>query len=125
MKFSIDKRDKYAILTLDEERLNSQNAPQLKSELVLMHAEGYKNLILDLAHVANVDSSGLSAILIGNRICKEAEGSFVLSSLNPQVLKLIEISQLQNVLNLVPTVDEAVDYVLMEELERDFKEEPE
>ncbi len=125
MKFSIDKRDKYAILTLNEERLTSANAPQLKSELVLMNAEGYKNLILDMAHVSSVDSSGLSAILIGNRVCKEAEGSFVMSALNPQVQKLIEISQLQNVLNLVPTVDEAVDFVLMEELERDFKEETE
>lgn len=125
MKFSIDKRDKYAILTLNEERLTSANAPQLKSELVLMNAEGYKNLILDMANVSSVDSSGLSAILIGNRVCKEAEGSFVMSALNPQVQKLIEISQLQNVLNLVPTVDEAVDFVLMEELERDFKEETE
>lgn len=123
MKFSIDKQDKYAILSLNEERLNSNNSPQLKSELVLMTAEGYKNIVLDLGAVATIDSSGLSAILIGHRVCKENDGSFVLAAVNPQVMKLIEISQLQNVLNLIPTVDEAVDFVMMEELERDFKNE--
>lgn len=122
MKFSIDKRERYILITLNEERLNSLNAPELKSELVLLHAESQRNIILDMHEVMNVDSSGLSAILIGNRICKELEGSFVLAALNPQVQKLIEISQLQNVLNIVPTADEAVDFVMMEEIERDFKE---
>lgn len=87
-----------------------------------MHAEGYRNLILDLTHVSIIDSSGLSAILIGNRVCKEAGGTFVLIGVEGHVRKLIEISQLQNVLNIVPTLDEAEQFVMMEEIERDFKE---
>jgi len=123
MKFTIDKNDKYSILKIDEERLLSTNAPQLKTELIMLNTEGIRNIILDLSDVAHIDSSGLSAILIGNRICKEANGSFILTGLNDQVKRLIEISQLEPVLNIIPTVSESVDYVLMEELERDFNRE--
>jgi anti-sigma B factor antagonist len=122
MRFTVDKRDKHCIIILLEERLISSISPQLKSELVLMNAEGYRNIILDLTHVSLIDSSGLSAILIGNRVCKEAGGTFVLTGVEGNVRKLIEISQLQNVLNIVPTQDEAEQFVMMEEIERDFKE---
>ena len=123
MKFTIDKNDKYSILKIDEERLLSTNAPQLKTELIMLNTEGIRNIILDLSDVVHIDSSGLSAILIGNRICKEANGSFILTGLNDQVKRLIEISQLEPVLNIIPTVSESIDYVLMEELERDFNRE--
>ena len=123
MKFTVDKREKFCILALDDDKLLSANAPQLKSEMAVLNAEGYKNLILDLGMVQMVDSSGLSAILIGNRLCKESNGTFVLSRPNPNFRKLIEISQLQSVLNIIPSLDEAEDFVMMEELEREMKEE--
>lgn len=123
MKFTIDKNDKYSILTIDDKKLLSSNAPQLKTELIMLNTEGIRNVILDLSNVAYIDSSGLSAILIGNRICKEVNGTFILTGLNDQVKRLIEISQLEPVLNIVPTVSESVDYILMEELERDFNRE--
>ena len=37
-------------------------------------------------------------------------------------MKLIKISQLDSVLNILPTVEEAVDAVFMNELENDLKE---
>ena len=64
------------------------------------------------------DSSGLSAILVANRLCKNANGSFVLSGLQRSVAKLISISQLDTILNIVPTIDEAHDLLAMEEVER-------
>lgn len=120
MKYRIDKQDQYAVLTLDEENLNSTIAPNLKSDLIFFNQEGVRNLILDLSNVKFVDSSGLSAILTGHRLWKD--GSFVISGqLHPMVTKLIEISRLDTILTLVPTLSEAVDYVKMEELERELQ----
>lgn len=121
MKYSIDKKEKYCLMKLEEEKLNTLNAPKLKSELVLLNAEGQRNLVLDLSNVKFVDSSGLSAILIGNRLCKNANGTFVLAVLQESVLKLIKISQLDTLLNMMPTVQEGIDFILMEELGRDLK----
>ncbi|MEJ2004663.1 MAG: anti-anti-sigma factor, partial [Cyclobacteriaceae bacterium] len=42
MKFTIDKQEKYTILKLHEEKLDSSVAPKLKSELITLHAEGIK-----------------------------------------------------------------------------------
>jgi anti-sigma B factor antagonist len=121
MKFSIDKRDKYSIFKLEDEKLNTLNAPKLKSELVILNAGGAKNIILDLSDVNFVDSSGLSAILIGNRLCKNVSGTFAVAHLNDYVAKLIKISQLDSILNILPTVEEAVDFVMLEEVEREAK----
>ena len=123
MKYTIDKQEKYATVTLHEEKLDSSVAPSLKSELLTLHAEGIKNIILDLKEVKYTDSSGLSSLLVGNRIVHEDGGIFVLSSLSDHTAKLIKISQLDSVLNIVPTIEEAVDAVFMNALENDLKKE--
>jgi anti-anti-sigma factor len=96
-------------------------APGLKSELITLHAEGVRNIILDLSDVKYTDSSGLSALLVGNRIVQEDGGIFVLASLSDHSMKLIKISQLDSVLNILPTVEEAIDTVYMHEIEKDLK----
>jgi anti-anti-sigma factor len=123
MKYSIDKKEKYAVFQLSEENLNSVLAPQLKSELVIFANEGVRNLIFDLSQVQYVDSSGLSAILTANRLWKPL-GSFILTGVtHPSVKKLIQISRLDSVLSIIPTVEESIEFVYMEELEREINAE--
>lgn len=125
MKFTLDKQDKYAIFSLHEENLNSLNAPNLKSEFIFLRNENVRNLIFDLANVKYVDSSGLSSILTANRLWK-GYGSFVLTGVDhAPVKKLIEISRLDSILTIVPTSDESIDYVMMEEMERELSSEEE
>lgn len=121
MKYNIDKQDQYAVLTLEEDNLNSIIAPGLKSDFIFLNQEGIRNLILDLSFVKFVDSSGLSAILTAHRLWKD-HGSFVIAGeLHPMVTKLIEISRLDTILTIVPSLSEAVDYIKMEEIERELK----
>jgi anti-sigma B factor antagonist len=111
MKYKIDKQDQYALLSLDEENLNSTIAPQLKSDLIFFNQEGVSNLILDLTNVKFVDSSGLSAILTGHRLWK-GDGVFILTGqLHPMVVKLIEISRLETILVMIPKIEDAIEYV--------------
>jgi hypothetical protein len=46
---------------------------------------------------------------------------FVIASPSDHAMKLIKISQLDGVLNLMATVEEAVDAVFMNEIENDLK----
>ena len=125
MKFSLYKKDRYSVLKLEEENLNSLLAPDVKSEFVFLRNEGVKNLILDMSQVKYVDSSGLSAILTANRLWN-GFGSFVMTSVShPAVQKLIEISRLQTILNIVPTLSESIDFVMMEELQKELSGEEE
>jgi len=125
MKYTIDKQEKYTLVKLKEEKLDSSIAPNLKSDFITLSAEGTRNLILDLSEVKYIDSSGLSALLVGNRLFTEKSGQFVLAAITDHVMKLIKISQLDNVLNILPTVTEAVDNVFMNELENDLNKEEE
>lgn len=109
MSFQIDKTEKYTIIKVLTEKLDSNLAPSLKSELVVISTDGAKNIIIDLTDTRYCDSSGLSAILVANRLCKNSQGTFVLTGLQEPVKKLISISQLDTILNITTTVEEAKD----------------
>jgi anti-sigma B factor antagonist len=107
MEFNIEKLENYTLIEVLEEKLDTHIAPALKSELVLISGKGEKNVVMDLSHCKYCDSSGLSAILVANRLSKNANGVFVLTGLNDAVERLITISQLDTVLNITSTVQEA------------------
>jgi len=120
MKFTVDKQERYTYLKLEETTFNSLIAPDLKSEFVFYRNEGIKNLILDLSSVEYVDSSGLSAILTAERLWKDF-GTFVITGVvSDNIKKLITISRLDTVLTIIPTRQEAIDYVLMDEIAREI-----
>jgi anti-anti-sigma factor len=118
MNYTTDKQEKYAAIRINEEKLNATVAPELKSVFVALNTEGMANLIVDLNEVKYIDSSGLSALLIANRLCNEKRGTLVLCGITEHVMKLIKISQLEKVLNILPTHEEAVDLVFMNDLEQ-------
>ena len=121
MKHALEKYERYAVLKLEEENLNSVVAPELKTLFVQYAMDGIESLILDLSLVSYVDSSGLSAILTANRIWADLNGSFVLTGLKSKsVEKLIQISRLDTILTIIPSLQESVDFVMMEALERDL-----
>jgi anti-anti-sigma factor len=123
MEFIKEKTEHYTILRVKVDKLDTTIAPELKSEFLLIHNEGIVNIILDLSSTRYCDSSGLSSILVANRLCKNSNGTLVLAGLQPTVQKLITISQLDTVLSIVPTVSEAIDYLFMESIEKDLENE--
>ncbi len=123
MDFKIKTEERYTVFTLEEDNFNSLLAPEVKSELVILSDKNVKNLIFDLSNVKYVDSSGLSAILTADRLWKKL-GTFVLAGAEqPAVKKLMEISRLDSVLTIIPTVSEAIDYIFMEDIERELNDE--
>jgi len=105
MDIKIEKKDNYTLVKIETEKLDTRIAPNVKSELVLISSTGEKNIVMDLQSCRYCDSSGLSAILVANRLCKSAEGKFVLCGLQEPVERLINISQLDSVLNITANED--------------------
>ena len=118
MEFNIEQHDNHTFIQVLTEKLDTNVAPSLKSELVLISGKGEKNIIIDLSKVKYCDSNGLSAILVANRLCKNAGGTFVLTGLNDAVDRLITISQLDTVLNIAHSVGEAEEIIKSEEKSR-------
>ncbi|MCL4547450.1 MAG: STAS domain-containing protein [Bacteroidetes bacterium] len=107
--YELKKIGEIAIFKLNEKRFDASIAGFVKGEFtILLHTEDVKKLIIDLSEVEYCDSSGLSAILLAFRILQSNEGQIRLASPTKNVKTLIEISQLDRVLNVCNTVNEAV-----------------
>jgi anti-anti-sigma factor len=115
MAFEIQKNGNHTLIKVDSDRLDTNNAPELKSKLVAVNSEGEKNIILDMSKCSYCDSSGLRSILVANRLCEDSIGTFVLCGLQPDVENLINISMLHTVLLITKTVNEAKELLIRKE----------
>jgi anti-sigma B factor antagonist len=109
MDFEIIKLENYTLINTLNFRLDTTIAPDLKSELVRLNASGEKNIILNISNCDYCDSSGLSAILVANRLCEDKQGMFILTGLQTDVEQIIRLSMLHTVLTITKTIEEAVD----------------
>jgi anti-sigma B factor antagonist len=118
MNFKIQKKDKYALIKTSVEKLDTTVAPSLKSELVVLNADGVQNIIIDLSDTRYCDSSGLGAILVANRLCKNVNGVLIITGLQEPVRNLIAISQLDSILNIAETLEDSIE-LLNEKVSKD------
>ena len=107
MKFSIEREDALAIFHLGEERLDSNNSPDMKRELLILCSDNVEVLILDLTPVTFCDSSGLSAILLAERQLREQDGGVIVVDVNGKVKTLLTIAKLDQIIPVFDTVEEA------------------
>ncbi len=107
MTFEIHRNGNHTLVKVNSDRLDTNNAPDLKSTLVVISNKGEKNIILDLSSCNYCDSSGLRAVLVANRLCEDAIGTFILCGLQPDVENLVNISMLHTVLLITKTAEEA------------------
>lgn len=116
--FVVERSERYSLIRLQAEKLDTMVAPALKSELVVLNSDGVRNLIIDLGETRYCDSSGLSAILVANRLCKNANGVLIIFGLQEPVKKLIAISQLDSILRITDSIASAIDLLVAEDVER-------
>lgn len=107
MNFIIAQDTNFTVIQSSVEKLDASNASELKNELLVLNKKGVNSIILDLSKSRYCDSSGLSAILTANRLCKDTNGQFILCGLQENVAKMIRIAQLDKVLNISESLDEA------------------
>ena len=107
MNFVVHKEANYTQVKVDRDRLDSFISPELKAELVMLSNQGASNIILDLSDCEYCDSSGLSAILVGNRLCEDSEGTFIICNLSKAVDKMIRMAMLDSILLITPGLKEA------------------
>lgn len=109
MNFEVKQKDNITIFKLNEARLDTNISGLLKGEFtMLLKVEGANKFILDLSAVESCDSSGLSAILVANRILNSTNGQMRIASPSEKVYALIKITQLDRVLPVCQTVAEAM-----------------
>lgn len=108
MNFEVEQQDGYIVIQSKVDKLDASNASELKSIVLAENKNNVNNMIIYLLDTSYCDSSGLSAILTANRMCKGSGGQMVLAALQPNVQKMIEIAQLHRVLAIETNLPDAI-----------------
>ncbi len=108
MNFVIESKKDITIFRLQEKRLDASLAPELKSQILMLVAEGKKYLIFDLAQVDAIDSSGIGALLIAHRHTAEHEGFAAFIGIHGNVKDLLQMMQLHKQLYIFSSVQEVL-----------------
>ena len=111
-----DDDQKPLVIAVDE-RAPGVSVVALAGELDLTSADqliarlselARRDVVVDLAAVTFVDSSGLNALVAGARGAEEHGGSYVLAAASPHVLRLFEVVRLRDSVVVEATVEEAL-----------------
>ena len=116
MNLVIKKEENYSYVRITNERLDSFISSELKAEFVMLVNKGDNKIILDLRDCVYSDSSGLSAILVGNRLCEDSKGTFIICNLSIGVEKLVKLAMLDTILMIASSKEEA-ERMLMQKIE--------
>lgn len=108
MRYTLEHEDTIATLILHEDKLDSEVGAEFKAEIMLHAQSGIEALLVDMSEVMHCDSAGMSAMLFAHRAMKSAGGATIFVGLAPTVEAIINVAQLDNVLYLYPTREEAL-----------------
>jgi len=108
MNIAMEKKAEKTLLRVREERLDAHNSSELKAYLLQLLENGARALILDLSEVRFIDSSGLGALLSGYKNAGLRRASLALTGLQPRVQSMFELTRLQRVFEIHPTIEDAL-----------------
>jgi len=88
-------------------RLNMVAAPAFKDLVEETVAAGRARIVVDLAEVTFIDSSGLGALIAGLKTARQAGGDLRIADVPEQVMTVLRLTNLDRVLRAHTSVAEA------------------
>lgn len=122
MSYSIEKTEHYALIQLNENKFDKSITAEIEKQIVVLYREGLTNMIIDFSKVLEIDESGLSLLRKATKVCRTEQGLFIVCTKDDDILDLIDGEKIPEIV-LLPTIDEGIDAVFMNDLENDFREE--
>lgn len=107
MNISTEIINGMTVIYLNEERLDAHNSGELKTVIQDIFGTQGVNLLIDLKNIRFIDSSGLGALVSGFKNATTSHGTLKLSSLQPQVKSMFELTRLHRVFEIFPSSAEA------------------
>lgn len=120
--YSIEKTEHYALIQLNESKFDKSITAEIEKQIVVLYREGLTNMIVDFSKVLEIDESGLSLLRKATKVCRTEQGLFIVCTKVDDILDLIDGEKIPEIV-LLPTTDEGIDAVFMNDLENDFREE--
>ena len=120
MEFKVEKNEQFALIELKETSLNQENSPELEEVVRKLFREGYGNMIIEFNSIIELDGFGISLIRKANKICLNELGLLIIVTKNDEIINQLDDAKIED-LTVMPTTQEAIDAVYLNELENDFQ----
>jgi anti-anti-sigma regulatory factor len=123
MEFKIDTKPTYTVITPVDSSMDANMTAALRQKWKVLAESGSGNAIIDLSCCTAADESAFVQL---GELHEEVYGnnqSIVFTNLQPAVWTVVKQKEADLLLNIAPTMQEAVDIISMEILERELFDE--
>ena len=108
MAFSSSKSGNGVTIVQVEGQLIVGNRQELKALIQDALEQGERRFLIDCTNTGYIDSSGLGALVTISKKVREAGGELRLAALNDDLRSLFELTKLDALFQISPTVDSAL-----------------
>jgi anti-anti-sigma regulatory factor len=120
MQITVQTHPTYTIIAPHTDVVNADLATLLTHKIEELSNTGSRNYIIDLQHCLSGDVAGLMALTHLHETCYSQEQSLVFTGVTENVMQTLKKEEITDVINITPTLIEAIDIISMEILERDL-----
>lgn len=107
MNISITKVGAFDVLTLTGEFLTEPEQNEFRTTVKNLLADGARHIIVNLGEVKHVNSCALGSMVCAMVMMRKSGGDVRFAGINRDVGKILEITHLDRVFQLYPSVAEA------------------
>lgn len=119
MNHTIEKKEQYAYIDLQEASFSKEISAAFEEKARELFREDFHNLIVNMSTTKSFDASGITVLKKVNRLCANDLGLLVLVTKDDDFIDELEALKIPD-LNILPTKEEAIDAVFMNNLENEF-----
>ena len=124
MEFKIDTKDTFTLITPVAGKIDANLTGALGEKCTQIRQSGSGNIIVSLQHCSEIDSTAVPELVKLHEESYSGEQSLVFTQVSEKVLATLKVDETDLLINIAPRLDEAIDIISMEILERDlFNEE--
>jgi anti-sigma B factor antagonist len=111
--------DGVIVLTV-ERRLKGDGEAELKERLDTLVRKGHREIVVDLKHLPNIDSTEMGRLIRSHLSVRQAGGRVRLCNLSAYIVALMKTTRLDTVFELYGTAEEALEAIRRQRLERSW-----
>jgi anti-anti-sigma regulatory factor len=119
---TIEKNEQYALISVNSTTIDETISKEIEKKISALYREGYGNFIFDFAKITTIDQEGISLIKKVDKLCQNENGLLVIATENEAIIELLDKSKMPDLV-ILPTKEEAIEAIYINELENDFREE--
>ncbi|TLV03686.1 STAS domain-containing protein [Dyadobacter luticola] len=119
MNYKLEKKEQYVFIELEETAFAQDIPASFEDTVKTLFREGYHSLIVNMQTVKSVDTAGVTVLKKVNWLCANDLGLLVIVTRDDDFMDLLEGLKIPD-LTVLPTKEEAIDAVFMNNLENEF-----